>query len=61
MSGYLPPGSRWLDKSVNRIIVILPGGGPDSSWWYYEDDSQKSPHYCCIHDFFVWGRFERIP
>lgn len=57
MDDYMPEGSRWLEVSTNRIVVVLDSG-PDSPWLRYENDG--SVFYCCAEDFSIWGRFRRL-
>jgi len=58
------PGSRWLEISTNRVIVIINsevhGTGPS---WYWEDGGDAGEvnwHYCELNDFTTWGRFELL-
>jgi hypothetical protein len=55
----IPAGSRWRDRDNGRVVVIL-GPGPNSPWMRYEGDPPASAFHCCIEDFWVWRRFERI-
>ena len=61
----LQPGERWLEKSSNRVIVILKtevhGTGPS---WCYEDGGTPGVvnwHYCDVADFSIWKTFEYLP
>lgn len=60
MNDSMPVGSRWLEAETNRVIVILTREGPDSPWWRYEDGKGDERNYCCMEDFFIWGRFKRL-
>lgn len=50
-------GSRWLEVATNRVVVITD---LDKPWFYYEDDPKRTPWWCCVEDFTVWGRFKEL-
>lgn len=60
MDGDIPAGSRWRDAEANNRVAVVIGPGPNSPWMYYEDDPTRSPWYCCVEDFFIWKRFEKL-
>lgn len=58
----IPLGSRWRDledaKLRTAVVVRIPG--PSSPWLCYEGEPESSMWYCCVEDFFIWNRFERL-
>lgn len=52
-------GTRWADTEAgDRTVVVLRPGG-NGVWFRYEDDG--SEWHCCVEDFYLWGRFRRLP
>ncbi len=55
-----PVGSRWLETTTNRTVVILNeevhGTGPAFRY----EDTPGSWHYCFADDFVSTGRFKLL-